>query len=108
MSYNVRILPIAKAERREIFNYIAERSPQGTESWEAAYEEALTRLEANPHICPPALEQEKFDCDLRQLLFKTRHGHRYRLIFRVDENVVTIYRLRGPGQPPLTRVDVDG
>ncbi len=36
LSYVVRILPVAAAELKRIFNYIQERSPQGAESWEAA------------------------------------------------------------------------
>ncbi|QEG35070.1 type II toxin-antitoxin system RelE/ParE family toxin [Bythopirellula goksoeyrii] len=101
MSYTVRILPVAAQERRRIFDYIHDRSPQSAESWEAAYEAALTRLEKDPQIYGLAEESNHFDFALRQLLFRTRSGLTYRLLFRVDEDQVTIYRLRGPGQAPL-------
>lgn len=106
MNYTVRILPLAKNDWLSIFNYIAERSPQGARSWEAAYEQALTRLEQNPLICGFAPENHHFDFDLRQILFHTRRGKRYRMVFRVDQNVVTIYRIRGPGQAPLASGDL--
>lgn len=105
MSYSVRILPAAKADRRRIFHYIEERSPRGAENWELAYEAALTRLEENPCSCGLAPETDHFDFDLRQTLFRTRSGLAYRLLFRVDGDRITIYRVRGPGQPPLSSDD---
>ena len=39
--------------------------------------------------------------ELRQLLFKTRHGLTYRAVFTMLDDDVFILRLRGPGQPPL-------
>jgi toxin ParE1/3/4 len=101
VSYKVRILPLAQADRRHISRYIEKRSPQGSEKWETAYEMALTRLEENPLIYGLAPESDHFEVELKQLLFGTRSGLTYRLIFRVDANQVTIYRLRGPGQAPL-------
>jgi len=110
VSYAVRILPAAKADRRAIFRYLDERSPQGAKSWEAAYEQVLTRLENDPLFCGYAPENEYFDIELRQILFSTRSGLTYRIVFRVDSDVdsdvVTIYRLRGPGQLPLSSVDM--
>lgn len=106
MSFQVRILPVAKADRRCIFRYIERRSVQGAENWEAAYERALARLEENPLICGLAPETEHFDFDLRQILFRTQSGLTYRLVFRVDGDQVTIYRLRGPGQAPLETRDL--
>ena len=98
MSFTVKILPVAKADRRRIFRYIESHSPQGAESWDLAYENALYRLQENPHICGMAPESRHLDVDLRQLLFRTRSGHCYRLLFRIDDNQITIYRVRGPGQ----------
>ncbi len=106
MSYSVRLLPVAKADRRRIFYYIEERSLRGAESWELAYEASLVRLEASPYSCGLAPETDHFNFDLRQLLFRTRSGLTYRLLFRVDDDRVTIYRVLGPGQPPLSSEDI--
>ncbi|MCG8449713.1 MAG: type II toxin-antitoxin system RelE/ParE family toxin [Pirellulales bacterium] len=106
MSYSIRILPVAKVDRRRIFRYIESKSPQGAESWDTAYEKALLRLKDNPLLCGIAPESEHLDIDLRQLLFKTRRGHYYRLLFRVDGEQITIYRVRGQGQDYVAPKDL--
>ena len=108
MSFQIRILPVAIEDRRSIFRYIEQRSEQGAKNWEAAYERSLSRLEENPLICGLAPEAEHFEFDLRQIQFRTRRGLTYRIIFRIDGNCVTIYRLRGPGQAPLRSRDLPG
>ena len=106
MSYAVRILPVAAADRESIFRYILDRSPQGALAWETAYENALRKLRENPLLYGLASESNGLEIDLRQLLFSTRSGHTYRIVFRIDSDTVTIYRLRGPGQAPLGSSDI--
>lgn len=106
MSYTVNLLAVAESDLRRIFYYIQERSPQGAERWEQAFEHCLSRLRGNPHVCGLAPENDAFDYDLRQILFGTKGGRRYRAVFRIDDDRVTVYRLRGPGQAPLLVKDL--
>ena len=101
MNYSLHILPRAENDFLQMFAFIEERSPAGAEAWRHAFEAGLKRLRENPFIHGLAPEDVHFDFELRQLLFKTTHGRTYRVVYRVDDNVVTIYRVRGPGQAPL-------
>jgi hypothetical protein len=38
---------------------------------------------------------------VRERMFKTRSGANYRALYQVQDNIVIILRIRGPGQPPL-------
>jgi plasmid stabilization system protein ParE len=98
VSYTVRLLALAKGDRRRLFRYIDRRSPQGAAAWEAAYEACLDRLEDNPFQFGLAPEDPHFDIALRQFFFRTKSGKPYRVVFRIDGDVVTILRLRGHGQ----------
>lgn len=106
MSYAVRLLPAAKADLHEFYNYIAERSPEGADHWEAALEAGLARLRQNPFQCGLAPEHNKLGRELRQLLFRTQHGHTYRAVYLVEGEEVFVLRLRGPGQKPLRARDM--
>lgn len=106
MSYTVNFLAVAEDDLHRMFYYIQERSPQGAERWEQAFEACIARLRDNPHICGLAPESGAFDYELRQILFGTRSGQRYRAVFRIDGERVTVYRLRGPGQAPLLAKDL--
>lgn len=99
-------MPRAREDRREIFEFIAHRSPQGAESWELAYEQLLGLLERSPLQFGMAAEDGHFDFTLREAFFRTPRGRRYRLVFRVDGKVVTILRIRGYGQPTIDPDDV--
>lgn len=84
-----------------MYGYIAQRSQEGADRWEAAFYTATNRLKSNPFSCGMAPEDERVDFELRQMFFKTPHGRRYRAVFTVDGEDVIILRLRGPGQAPL-------
>ena len=100
------MLPRASADARCIARYIADRSLPGASAWLVALEQARDRLQLNPLGCALAEENEFFDIDVRQALFKTRRGRVYRLVFTVVENEVRVLRVRGPGQAPLEPGDV--
>ena len=101
MKFPVRILPRAKRDFHRIFSYIEQRSPEGAAQWWEAFENGRQRVSSNPEQCGFAPENQSADYDLRQLLFKTRHGLVYRAIFTVLDDEIFILRIRGPGQPPL-------
>ena len=103
MTWSINILPLAEVDFREMYAFIAGYSPAGAERWKQAFEIALQRLKDNPLSCGLAPESRHFNFELRQLRFKTKHGRFYRAVYRIDKNVVIIYRLRGPGQAMLMR-----
>ncbi len=107
MKYTVRLLAKASNDLEQIYRWLERKSPQGAVSWYAAFQSALTGLIDNP-------ERFGFASDIkltkmfRERLFKTRAGHRYRLIFTIDADQVHVFRIRGPGQPPLKSRDLRG
>ena len=102
MSYRLNILPRARADVQHTFDWLRQRSPTGAEAWYLAFEEATEKLLFNPEGYGLAAEDEFVDYDLRQFLFKTRRGKRYRGLFTVVGNEVRVLRVRGPGQRDLT------
>jgi toxin ParE1/3/4 len=101
MAFRLRILPRAERDAQLLFDWINERSPRGARRWWEAYCEARASLQRSPLSCAVAPEAASCDCDVRHLLFRTRQGNYYRLLFLVVENEVRILRVRGPGQPDL-------
>jgi plasmid stabilization system protein ParE len=107
MSYQVRVLARARQDVEDIVAWIAERSTTGAERWVSRFEEALATLERNPLIAPLAPESEDLGEEVRHLLFRTRAGRTYRALFLVVGDEVRVLRVRGPGQAPVTRHDLE-
>jgi plasmid stabilization system protein ParE len=101
MTFRVLTLPKADADIRRIVHYIEQRSPQGATVWLSALEQALERLAEFADDCPEADENEFFEIEVKQSLFKTRRGRVYRLVFTIFEVEVRILRVRGAGQAPV-------
>jgi plasmid stabilization system protein ParE len=101
MKYRVVALRRADADVRHITRWIAQRSPQGAQSWLDAYEALLERLAEHPDSCPAAFEDPECSIPLKEALFRTRHGRTYRAVFTIAGDEVRILRIRGPGQPTL-------
>jgi len=106
MSFVVHVLPRAHDDVLKIATWIADRSPQGADSWLAAYEQILERLAYYPLAYGPAFEAKSLKRDLRQAFFRTRQGNRYRLVFLVDGDSVTVLRVRGQGEIELAEDDL--
>jgi plasmid stabilization system protein ParE len=98
MSYQVTLLPAAQRELATIYGWLANRSPQGARTWFNRFTEALLTLEENPLSFGVAPENEFTDEDVRQLIFKTKRGRRYRALFTVWGDTVYVLHVRGPGQ----------
>lgn len=106
MTYHIETTRQAKADRSSIFDYIAERSPDGALRWLAAYEQAVESLLENPHRGFAPENQDHAE-EIRQLLFKTRHGLQYRLLFFIRGDTVYILHVRAPGQTLLDPGDLN-
>jgi plasmid stabilization system protein ParE len=101
MEYTVLTLSRAELDAQRIYDWIKDRSPDGALSWWTAFQVACDSLKQNPERNSIAMEAEWCGRDLRQLLFKTRRGRFYRLVYLIAETEVHVLRVRGPGQPDL-------
>jgi plasmid stabilization system protein ParE len=101
MSFKPKILPRAQDDAQSIFNYLNERSPQGAAGWWIAFESAAEDAALGVVEYPLAPENAYSAFELRQVVFKTLAGRRYRFVFTVVDDELRILRVRGPGQPNL-------
>jgi plasmid stabilization system protein ParE len=106
MKYHVVVLRQARLDAQLIFDWISERSPDGAVRWFQAYESALNGLEHNPQRHGLAPEDEDHPLEIRQLIFKTRHGRPYRALFTIAQDTVNVLHVRGPGQRLLDAGEV--
>ncbi|HUE73195.1 MAG TPA: type II toxin-antitoxin system RelE/ParE family toxin [Pirellulaceae bacterium] len=104
MMYQVNTLPRSEADFDGYYGYIEQRSPAGAAAWANAFFRALKSLEQNPLAHGLAPEDSDHDVEIRQIFFRTRHGHNYRALYTIDGNVVYVLHIRGPGQD-LMRAD---
>jgi len=63
-------------------------------------------LKQDAHSFGFAPENQDCDLEVRQALFKTRHGRVYRALFFIEGENVFILRVRGPGQAPVMPKDI--
>jgi toxin ParE1/3/4 len=107
MTYRVVILARARQDVEQIYDWIAQRSPDGAQRWLDRFGQATGTLETNPFLGPLAPESKFFDIEIRHILFRTLSGRPYRAIFVVIDDEVRILRVRGPGQRLLRPRDVN-
>jgi plasmid stabilization system protein ParE len=100
MTYRIETTHQAADDRDRCFAYIAERSRAGAISWLEAYELAIDALAENPFrgLAPESVDHDE---EIRQQLFKTRHGLTYRALFLIRGDVVFLLHVQGPGQDIL-------
>jgi plasmid stabilization system protein ParE len=106
MNRSVRELPKAKQDKHSIFRWLYERSPSGAASWLRAYDLLVEQLGRDASSFGEALENKGCDFDVRQALFKTARGRVYLALFFIEDDVVYILRIRGPGQGPISPAEM--
>ena len=107
MTYHVVVIRRADRDVRKTAAWIRQRSRDGADRWLAAFHQAAAALVDDPESCSLAEEYEQFPAyTLRQFLFKTRRGRKYRGLFTVVGHDVRVLRVRGPGQDLVTPDDV--
>jgi plasmid stabilization system protein ParE len=106
MKFTVSVLYRARADAERIFNWIADRSPQGAAQWGRVYDEAVLELSRDAAQHGRASESDQVKVELREKLFKTRRDRPYRLLYTIVGKEVRVLRVRGPGQAPVTDEDV--
>jgi plasmid stabilization system protein ParE len=100
VKYQLQVLDRAQADIDSIFQWLHERSPIGAARWYEALGNACFDVTKEPLRFPIAPESDATGALIREFLFQTRRGRRYRGLFIVVENEVRLLRVRGPGQPP--------
>jgi plasmid stabilization system protein ParE len=98
--YRVVLHPDAEAELEETYLFIFNDSPANAAKWRRGLLKKARSLNTFPNRCPLAPESGALGEDVRQLL----HGA-HRLLFVVDEDVVTILHVRHGARQPLGRDD---
>lgn len=78
----------------------------GAAAWLDSYDLAVERLTSTANAYPSALEARDLEVEVKQILFKTRRGRMYRIVYLIDQVDVYILRVRGPGQAPITPDDL--
>jgi plasmid stabilization system protein ParE len=107
MIYSIRSSRRADTDVTVIFDWIAERSPEGAFRWLDAFEAAVNLLRQSAANCPVAMEADDLGIDLRQSMFRTRRGRIYRLLFVIRDDQVYLAAIRGPGQEVVSLEDLD-
>jgi plasmid stabilization system protein ParE len=97
----------ARADLDRIYDWLETRSHRGAVSWYRAFWAAAMRIAEDPESYSIVDEAPDVSRPVRQAIFKTRRGKRYRIIFDFSETDVYIYRVRQPGQRPLRDRDLD-
>ena len=102
MTRELRILSHAHLDFAEIVDWLAKNSVAGAERWIAAFDTALTDIAQHPDHSPLAPEDEFTDIEVREFFFRTKRGHRYRILFTLIDEEIRVLRIRSPGQDLLT------
>lgn len=106
MKFTVHTLRAAQRDCNEILEFIAARSKAGATAWAKAFDTTLAHLEEKADACPLAAEDEYVDFEVREILFKTRRGLIYRVLFTIRENTAVILHVRGPGQDFVAAMEI--
>lgn len=107
MSYWIHVLPAAQGDLELIVDRLLARAVSAAANWIEAYEQALATLAEQPERHALSLESKRLRMPIRDLLFKTSQGQRYRLIYLVVGDEVRVLRVRAPGQPSLRKKDFE-
>ena len=105
MNFDVQELTKARADKREIFKWLSERSQRGARAWLDACDDMLGKLKTHAKSFGEAHENADCQLEVKQAFFKTRRGRVYRILFFIDHDDVYVLRIRGPGQAPVNPID---
>jgi plasmid stabilization system protein ParE len=100
MRYRIIIQSSAWDEIREAYRWLYERSPTAANRWRSGLLRAVLSLETHPRRCPLAPENDSFGEEIRQLLYGRRWGV-YRILFVVEEDIVSVLYVRHSARQPL-------
>ena len=107
MTLQVQVSRRAERDADAIFDWLAARSPDGAVRWYASYLATVRSLADRAPGCPMAAEADRMGLELRQVMFRTRKGRPYRLLFIIRGGDVHVMCVRGPGQDLASPGDLE-
>jgi plasmid stabilization system protein ParE len=102
MEYEIDVTDTAFAEIDDAYQWIKEWAPDAAESWYEGLMTALRSLRQNPRRCPRTFATNRGVSEVRQLIYGRRRG-RYRVLFTIHRETVTILRVRHGARAPIRR-----
>jgi plasmid stabilization system protein ParE len=106
MKFTLLIVRRAENDVERMYRWLSRRFLTGAIRWREEYVRAITDLTQDPLRFAFADEASLARREVRQRIFGTPRGGKYRILFGVSYDRVRILRVRGPGQPPLRRRQV--
>lgn len=100
MTFEVRLMPSAKADIFEIRTYLMEHDVDAADRWLWACSRAITSLREMPTRCPISVESAAFDVEVREHLFGKKRNV-YRILFSIQKTKVNVLRVRSTRQQRL-------
>jgi len=100
MKYHIEVSSVAEEEIKEVCRWISRDSPTHAAKWRHRLYETIRSLAQHPARCGMALEDADFKQEIRELLYGKRRGV-YRILFTIENDVVTILHVRHGARQPL-------
>lgn len=107
MNLKVRVSTRAERDVDAIYDWLADRSPEGALRWYQTYLSALDGLSVTALGSASAPEADLLGIDLRQAFFGTRKGHVYRFLMVLKDGAIHVVGIRGAGQANATWGDLE-
>jgi plasmid stabilization system protein ParE len=105
--HSVVLDPRVPGKLREIAEWWAEnRSPEQAARWLEAIAVAIENIGTNPRGFGLIEESDRFDDEIRQMLFGLGRKATHRVLFTIDEDEVYVIDVRHVAQRPITRGDL--
>jgi plasmid stabilization system protein ParE len=76
VTFRIEFTDVAEMELQDTFLWLLGRSPDYAGRWQARLETSINSLSELPTRCPLAPESERFEVEVRQLLYSS-----YRILF---------------------------
>ena len=106
MEYRVLITVPADRNFRSHFEWIRQRSVQGSENWRARMIAAIRTLSENPEQHAPARESSAFPVTIRCMMVGKQRSS-FRVLFHIADDEVRVLAIRRPAQDSLSPDDLD-
>lgn len=105
MKFNLVVLRQANRDLDIILNHLDSKSHRGANTWYRQWLNTCDTLRASADSFGLADENDEAEFTVQQYTFKTRRGLPYRVLYRIVDNTVYVYHVRGPGQDLAYNLD---